>query len=481
MYDQWSEIWRISPLPEGNKVLQLTAILRQLITEGKLSPGQKVPPIRVLARKLNLGHGTVKRAYDVLQEESVLVSKHSLGTFVSTEKQFTIDRQPVIWPDQSPYSYCNHSSVFCEAGIGGYINYISAGSDTPDLSFLPAKSMLNYLQAAIDEYCKNPLTAEQYKERISTGLSERLGARDIIVREDQMIVIPYGRALQMVAATLIRSGDCFVMSSAADIPAQCCFRLAGAQLAYTDIDEQGMDLDRLEVLCKERTVKGIFLRSTVDFPYNVTITEERRVRLIELAKQYHFVIVSLEEDHELWFKRPLSPLVRRQHDGRVIHISPISKLSGELKSNEVVVASSDFIMALSSTLKAHHLSIDPTHLPLLFRFTTTGLLSGLIKRIMKEYKTKRDSIEILFDWYLGEDAQIKLPDAGLSVWILFKWRLNAADLVAVLEKHGFYDLAFIRSYENTHPVSALRLGFGSGSIESYEALFKEIPAMFIKP
>ncbi len=70
-----------------------TPVYRQLVEEitrrvmsGELKPGDKMPPERELAAKLDVARGTVKRAYEKLAENHILDIGHGRGTFVSTRQ-----------------------------------------------------------------------------------------------------------------------------------------------------------------------------------------------------------------------------------------------------------------------------------------------------------------------------------------------------------------------------------------------------------
>ena len=67
----------------------LTArIYRQLfdaVLDGRLRPGERLPPTRELARRLDISRNTVALAYERLVAEGVLTSRIGAGTFVCTE------------------------------------------------------------------------------------------------------------------------------------------------------------------------------------------------------------------------------------------------------------------------------------------------------------------------------------------------------------------------------------------------------------
>ena len=50
---------------------------------GRLSPGDRLPSQRELAQRLVVAPLTVKKAYDLLEREGVVESRHGSGTFVA--------------------------------------------------------------------------------------------------------------------------------------------------------------------------------------------------------------------------------------------------------------------------------------------------------------------------------------------------------------------------------------------------------------
>ena len=62
---------------------QLRKQFTDLIASGVLAPGDRVPPLRQLARDLGLAVGTVARTYRELEAEGLLVSRRGGGTRVA--------------------------------------------------------------------------------------------------------------------------------------------------------------------------------------------------------------------------------------------------------------------------------------------------------------------------------------------------------------------------------------------------------------
>ena len=74
---------RIAPDDGLPIYLQIVNQVKYLIASGRLSPGEEIPPIRVLAQQLLINPNTVARAYLELEREGVVAKKHGSGTYIS--------------------------------------------------------------------------------------------------------------------------------------------------------------------------------------------------------------------------------------------------------------------------------------------------------------------------------------------------------------------------------------------------------------
>ena len=66
---------------------QIADQLRADILAGKLKEGEYLPSIRGLAKDLKISALTVKKAYDYLEEEGLVVTVHGKGSFIAATNQ----------------------------------------------------------------------------------------------------------------------------------------------------------------------------------------------------------------------------------------------------------------------------------------------------------------------------------------------------------------------------------------------------------
>lgn len=62
--------------------LQLAAILREMITSGKIGPNQPLPSIKTLAQEYEVAKGTAEKALGVLRDDGLVRTVPGRGIYV---------------------------------------------------------------------------------------------------------------------------------------------------------------------------------------------------------------------------------------------------------------------------------------------------------------------------------------------------------------------------------------------------------------
>jgi GntR family transcriptional regulator len=65
--------------------LQVVNQIRYLVAAGRLSSGDELPPIRVLAEKLIVNPNTIARAYRELEQAGIVEKRRTAGTYITDQ------------------------------------------------------------------------------------------------------------------------------------------------------------------------------------------------------------------------------------------------------------------------------------------------------------------------------------------------------------------------------------------------------------
>jgi DNA-binding LacI/PurR family transcriptional regulator len=74
--------FRIDPRTAVGIAAQIRTRIAFLIADGELTPGERLPPVRSLARQLDVSINTVRSAYAKLEADGLVQTRHGVGTVV---------------------------------------------------------------------------------------------------------------------------------------------------------------------------------------------------------------------------------------------------------------------------------------------------------------------------------------------------------------------------------------------------------------
>jgi len=72
----------MSPEPQTGPASRIADDLRAAVTEGRLQPGAKLPPVRDLAERYGVSRNTAAKAIGVLRSEGLIVTRYGSGAYV---------------------------------------------------------------------------------------------------------------------------------------------------------------------------------------------------------------------------------------------------------------------------------------------------------------------------------------------------------------------------------------------------------------
>ena len=209
---------------------------------------------------------------------------------------------------------------------------ISLAGGMPDVSLLPKSAVRKAAKAAIDAQA----VTLQYGG--TNGLMETAQVfcdivRDIGIRhKPENVIITTGaqEALDLIAKTFCDPGDIVLTEGPTYLGALQAFSAYEPEVHTVPFDDEGMRMDLLEEEL-QRIGKGNprlkFLYTIPNFqnPGGVTMTPERRKRLIELSHEYDFIIVEDDPYGRLRYEGGHC-LPMRALDDSVVYLGTISKM-----------------------------------------------------------------------------------------------------------------------------------------------------------
>jgi GntR family transcriptional regulator/MocR family aminotransferase len=450
--------------------LQIATAIILDIQRGRLGSGSVLPSSRSLAVSLGVNRKTVVLAYDELVSQGWINSDTTRGTFISSELP-TVNPQTPHTSRARRLTQMRKTPDYSLALAGEPFEYptedtrvMSFDDGLADVRLMPVEELARaWRRAVIAMARRNPSYGdargtEQLRRAVSVMLNIERGMATrpeniCIVRGSQMGIF-------IAAKILIRPGDVVVVESLSYPPAREAFRAAGAEVVSVDLDEHGLRVDALELLCRRRKVRAIYLTPHHQLPTTVLLKPERRLRLLLLAEQFGFVTIEDDYDHDFHFThRPVLPLASMDAGAKTIYIGSLSKLLSPTMRLGYMAAPAPVIDAAARQIMLVDRQGDPVTEIAVAALIEQGALRRHANKARRIYAQRRQYFANLLNDSFRDDVTFVMPEGGLALWVNFDNRMNIAHLTAAARAaHLRFLAAQIFSF-TAEPLPAARLGY----------------------
>jgi 2-aminoadipate transaminase len=312
-------------------------------------------------------------------------------------------------------------------------------------------------------------------------LVERMRKEGADIGLDNLIITTASQqGLDLIAKVFINPKDTVIVESPSYLGALQAFSAFEAEFVDIRINKDGLDTDILEntlkdLIFKER-IKPKFIYTVPNFhnPAGVTLSLERRKRLIEISEKYQIPIIEDDPYGEVRFEgESLPPLISldRSH---VITLRTFSKILSPGLRLGWIVGDPEAIRKIVIAKQAADLCSPSITQFIVYEFLKRGYLEPYLKKVKVEYKKKRDLMIESMEKYFPEEVKYTKPEGGLFIWASCPKSINTEELFyeAIEEKVAYVIGASFYAHRDIH--NCMRLNFSLPSHEQIEEGIKRL-------
>ena len=430
---------------------QIVAYLRRAIEAGRLAPGAKLEPIRVLAKELGVNRETVAAAYRELEHLGLTEATVGRGTFV-LDRRLPAATSAAGAPASAPANERPFEPVFARSSEAtratavARVDYSAPAGAVhlerliPDPSLYPHDEFRRALQralvkggAALCDY-----GPPQGDLGLRQALVERMARAGVETDASQVLVTAGATQGFAIASRLFcDAGDGVVVESPTYPWAFATLLGVGARPVPVPLAEDGMNLDRLEAALARGGVRLIYTMPSFHNPTGISTSLAHRRRLLEIAGRHGVPI--LEDDFEKDLRvrgRGAPPLRALDRRGLVIYMGTFSKtLFPALRIGWLILPPT----MMSAALLAKR-SLDLTSSPLvqagLAQFLREGRYEPHLRRVTKELARRLEAAERALARALPEGSRVAPVEGGFLLWVSLPAPLDATALLPEAKRAG---------------------------------------------
>jgi 2-aminoadipate transaminase len=243
----------------------------------------------------------------------------------------------------------------------------------------------------------------------------------------------------------------------------------GADIVALPMDDEGLDPDALEAELRRRSDRPSFLYAIPTFqnPSGRTLSRERRVRLVEIAREHELPV--LEDDPYSLVRfdgEPQPSLFELEGGALVTHASSFSKTAAPGLRTGYFVLPAETVAAYEERVVSTYISPPFVTQATIAEFVSRGSFEPNLARVVAELRERRDAMLSAFAATFPEGASWNRPEGGYFVWV----ELPGVDTSALAMRTEEAGVSFVPG------AGFFPAGSGGGSEEARFAFSYETPA-----
>jgi len=349
---------------------------------------------------------------------------------------------------------------------------ISLAGGLPDTSTFPPETF-----AAVATRVAHESSARALQYGPTDGLAE---TKDCIAQvmaadgmtvdpEDLMVTTGGQQVIDLVCKALVDPGDVVVTEAPTYPGAVPTLSSYEAEVVQVDMDADGMRVDLLEEVLERleregRRPKFIYTIPSFQNPAGVTMSLERRRRLVEIAHERELLVL---EDNPYSLLRyegtPLPPLYALDGGVFVMYLGTFSKILSPGIRLGWVSAPPPVLEKLNLGKQAADLCTSTLSQLLVKAYFETNDWRDYVESLTEIYRTRRDTMLDALAEFFPPQTEWTRPAGGLFIWATLPDFIDTTDLLARALRDNVAFVPGEAAYLDGRGRSSMRLNFSASN------------------
>lgn len=313
----------------------------------------------------------------------------------------------------------------------GTINF---GVGQPSADLLP----VDLMRIAADDFLRSAQPIElnygerqgdvRFLEKLAALLSDGYGSA--VAAESLFVTAGNSQALDFVCALFTRPGDTVIVEEPSYFLAFQIFADHGLNIVSVPVDEEGMDIDRLEQELRRTSPKMLYTIPSFHNPGGQSMSAARRERLADLSRKHDFLIAADEVYQLLWYKQAPPPALGTLTDrGNILSLGSFSKiLAPGLRLGWIQTSSELMERLLDSGAINSGGSFNHFTSHVVRHAIELGLQQSWLLKLRQAYGSRVQAMDEALREHIGDLATWQRPGGGYFFWLKFAKSVNTTDL-----------------------------------------------------
>jgi len=330
---------------------------------------------------------------------------------------------------------------------------VSLAGGMPYVSALPTELIAGALERVLHE--QGPVALQYGSGQGTPALREHIlevmaleGIRASV--DDVVVTTGSQQALELMAKLFLDPGDVVLAEGPSYVTALVVFRSYQAEVCHVTMDEDGMVPESLReaiaaLKAAGRRIKLLYTVPTFNNPAGVTLNWERRLEILDIARQNDILVLEDNPYGLLYFDAPPPQAMRSVAEEGVVYLGTFSKTLAPGLRVGWALAPHAIREKLILANEAATLCPSSFSQSVVAEYLKTADWRGQIDAFRGVYRERRDAMLSALAEYLPELSWTK-PNGGFYIWLTMPPQLDSKamlpravkELVAYTPGTAFY-------------------------------------------
>lgn len=352
-------------------------------------------------------------------------------------------------------------------------NMISFGGGVPDPDTFPRHKLSEIAKDVIENEYRFSL---QYGATEGDGLLKdgyinllkKYEKIDWLKHQNMLISVGSQQALYLIGLTFLDESSYCAASRPIYLGAASAFAQRNPKFVNVPLNKDGMDLECLEKELEKLKEQGeinkfkfTYVVSNFHNPAGVTMSLEKRKKLIELANKYDFIIVEDDPYGALRFEGEKLPSIYSLSPDRTILLNTFSKVLSPGLRIGLIIGDEFLIRRITMTKQAADLCTPTLTQRVAARYIEKNDLMDEIKPTIEIYGKKKDIFMQELKKHFGDIEGIDwvTPEGGLFTWLILPKGFDTMEMFEEAKEAGVIYIPGEAFYVDEPDRNTMRLSF----------------------
>jgi 2-aminoadipate transaminase len=347
---------------------------------------------------------------------------------------------------------------------------ISLAGGLPDTSTFPTETFAAVTQRIAAESCAKALQYGPTEGLPETKecIAEVMAAEGMRADPEDMVVTTGGQqVIDLVVKTLVDPGDVIVAEAPTYPGAVPTFYSYQADVVQIEMDAHGMRVDLLEEALDRldrdgRRPKFIYTVPTFQNPAGVTMSLERRHRLVEIANERELLVLEDNPYGMLRYEGEALPPLRSLDGGVfVMYLGTFSKILSPGIRLGWVVAPPPVLEKINLGKQAADLCTSTLSQLMVQAYFEQSRWRDYVEALTELYRDRRDTMLDALAEFFPREAEWTRPQGGMFIWATLPDFIDTTDLLARALRENVAFVPGSGAYLDGRGRSSMRLNFSA--------------------